>query len=134
MNNKLNSRAEDFKKLHLEEMQKIRNEFMEAIKMLESKNALMANKYMELKDRFDKRPPRDQDVEMITRLQEELLLKERQCREAEENMEKFRNMLINNEENYNKYFNSNPKTGSINLLKGKESKDVPKEKPNVNIY
>jgi hypothetical protein len=30
-------------------------------------------------------------------------------------------MLINNEENYNKYFNSNPKTGSLNLIKPKEN-------------
>ncbi len=93
---------------------------MESIKLLETKNSLLTIKYMELKDKFEKRPPRDQDIELITKLQEELMIKERQCKEAEENMERFRNMLINNEENYNKYFNSNPKTGNLNLVKPKE--------------
>lgn len=120
MNSKFSLRADEFKKLQLDEMQRIKSEFMEAIKIMELKNLALMNKYNELKDRFDKRPPRDQDLELITRLQEELVIKEKLCREAEENMEKFRNMLLNNEENYNKYFNSNPKMGSLNLLKDKE--------------
>jgi hypothetical protein len=94
---------------------------MDAIKLLETKYSLLNIKYMELKDKFEKRPPREQDIELISRLQDELLLKEKQCKEAQENMERFRNMLINNEENYNKYFNSNPKTGSLNLIKPKEN-------------
>ena len=113
-------------------MQKIKNEFMEGIKIMELKNISLNNKYQEIKDRFEKRPPREQDLEVIMRLQEELVAKEKICKEAEENMEKFKNMLLNNEENYNKYFNSNPKTGSINLLKGKENKDG-KDKTQANV-
>ncbi len=114
-------------------MQRIRNEFMEGIKIMELKNASLTSKYNEIKDRFEKRPPRDQDLELITRLQEELFIKEKLCKEAEENMEKFRNMLLNNEENYNKYFNSNPKTGSVNLIKPKDGKDTKEGKDkNVN--
>ena len=133
MTAKFSLKADEFKKFNTDEMQKIRNEFMDAIKIMELKNVALNNKYNELKDRFDKRPPRDQDLELITRLQEELVIKDKLCREAEDNMEKFRNMLLNNEENYNKYFNSNPKMGSVNLLKGKENKDAkdakdPKEK------
>jgi hypothetical protein len=120
MSTKFTLRADEFKKLQSDEIQRIKNEFMDAIKIMELKNVALMNKYNELKDRFDKRPPRDQDLELITRLQEELVIKEKLCREAEENMEKFRNMLLNNEENYNKYFNSNPKMGSLNLLKDKE--------------
>jgi len=105
---------------------------MEGIKIMELKNISLNNKYQEIKDRFEKRPPREQDLEVIMRLQEELVAKEKICKEAEENMEKFKNMLLNNEENYNKYFNSNPKTGSINLLKGKENKDG-KDKTQANV-
>jgi hypothetical protein len=35
-------------------------------------------------------------------------------------MEYFRNELLNREENYNGYFDKNPKVGFINPLKGKE--------------
>lgn len=102
---------------------------MEGIKIMELKNASLLAKYNEIKDRFDKRPPREQDLELITRLQEELHIKDKLAKEAEENMERFKNMLINNEENYNKYFNSNPKTGSVNLIKPKEEKNGKDGKP-----
>jgi hypothetical protein len=104
-------------------MKRIKNEFMDGAKIMDLKTAALNTRYAELKDRFEKRPPREQDLELITRLQEELQIKEKYCKEAEENMEKFKNMLINNEENYNKYFNSNPKTGSVlgNLKKEKDA-------------
>ena len=114
-------------------MNKVRNEFMEGIKIMELKNASITNKYLELKDIFQKRPPREQDLELISKLQDELISKEKLCREAEENMEKFRNMLINNEETYNKYFNSNPKTGSVNLIKPKDGNNNDRNK-NVILY
>lgn len=101
-------------------MDKIRSELFETIKIMELKLGSMTNKYQELRDRFDKRPSRDEDLSFITQLQEEIQTKDRQLREAEENMDVFRNMLINNEENYNKYFGANHKVGYINPLKGKE--------------
>ena len=101
---------------------------MDGIKIMDLKNASFNKKYLELKERFEKRPPRDQDLELITQLKEELKIKEKLCEEAELNMEKFRNLLLNNEENYNKIFNSNPKTGSI-LNTKKESKHSSKKLP-----
>jgi hypothetical protein len=112
--------VEEFKQMHLEEMKKIRNEFIETLKMMELKMSGMVNKYQELREKFDTRPSREDDMTFINQLQEEIINKERQLKEAEENMEKFRNMLINNEENYNKYFGANHKIGYINPLKGKE--------------
>lgn len=102
-------------------MQKIKNEYMEGIRILEMKNSSLYNKYIELKDLFEKRPPREEDMEMIFKLREELMTKDKLLKGAEENMEYFRNELINREELYNKYFGTNPKVGYINPLKAKES-------------
>ena len=40
-------KSNEFKRIHIEEMQKIKNEFMEAIKIMEMKNNALANKYNE---------------------------------------------------------------------------------------
>jgi hypothetical protein len=60
-------------------------------------------------------------MDLIFKLREELILKDRKLKEAEENMEVFKNELINREELYNKYFGNNPKVGFLNPLKAKET-------------
>jgi hypothetical protein len=77
-----------------------------------------------LKDLFDKRPPREKDMDLIFQLREDLISKDKKLKEAEENMDVFKNELINREELYNKYFGNNPKTGSINI-KQKDSTTMP---------
>ncbi len=37
-------KSNEFKRIHIEEMQKIKTEFMEAIKIMEMKNSALANK------------------------------------------------------------------------------------------
>ena len=100
---------------------------MEAIKVMELKIASLNTKYIyliryqELKDLFEKRPPREKDMDLIFKLREDLIGKDKKLKEAEENMEVFKNELINREELYNKYFGNNPKTGFLNPLKSKET-------------
>ena len=75
-----------------------------------------------LKDLFEKRPSKEEDMELIFKLREELLSKEKLLRAADENMEYYRNELLNREELYNKYFGKeNPKVGFINPIKNKEN-------------
>jgi hypothetical protein len=76
-----------------------------------------------LKELFERRPPREEDMKIIFNLRDELQLKEKALKEAEKQMEIFRNELINREELYNKYFSTNPQVGYINPLKAKENKD-----------
>ncbi len=37
-------KSNEFKRIHIEEMQKIKSEFMDAIKVMEMKNSALANK------------------------------------------------------------------------------------------
>ena len=61
-------------------------------------------------------------MELIYKLREEMISKDKLLRGAEENLEYFRNELLNREELYNKYFGTNnPKVGFINPLKNKEN-------------
>jgi hypothetical protein len=60
-------------------------------------------------------------MDLIFKLREECILKDKKLREAEDNMEIFKNELINREELYNKYFGNNPKVGFLNPLKAKDS-------------
>jgi len=75
-----------------------------------------------LKDLFEKRPSKEEDMELIFKLREELMTKDKLLRAADENMEYYRNELLNREELYNKYFGTNnPKVGFINPIKNKEN-------------
>jgi len=61
-------------------------------------------------------------MELIFKLREEIMSKDKLLRAADENMEYYRNELLNREELYNKYFGTNnPKVGFINPIKNKES-------------
>ena len=59
-------------------------------------------------------------MELIFKLREEIMTKDKLLRAADENMEYYRNELLNREELYNKYFGTNnPKVGFINPLEKK---------------
>jgi len=59
-------------------------------------------------------------MELIFKLREEIMQKDKLLRAADENMEYYRNELLNREELYNKYFGTNnPKVGFINPLEKK---------------
>jgi hypothetical protein len=61
-------------------------------------------------------------MELIFKLREEIMQKDKLLRAADENMEYYRNELLNREELYNKYFGTNnPKVGFINPLEKKGS-------------
>jgi len=62
-------------------------------------------------DIFVDRPSKEEDLELINKLKEENILKDTSLKRAEENMEYYKNLLINSEETYNKYFGNNPKVG-----------------------
>ena len=67
-------------------------------------------------DLFESRPSKDEDLEEIQRLREEINAKDLILRRAQENIDFYKNTLINNEESYNGYFGNNPKVGVINPL------------------
>ena len=66
---------------------------------------------------FERRPSKDEDVDEINKLRQDLNGKETLLKRAEEAMDYYKNILINNEESYNKYFGNAPKIGTIDPLK-----------------
>lgn len=65
---------------------------------------------------FAARPSKEEDLKLIYELQEELMIKEKLLKKAEDDMEFYKMTLIHSEENYNKVFGSNPKVGNYNPL------------------
>ena len=80
----LNEKEEKFKKVHIEAMNKIKNEFQNAIKALQQKNENLQNEIKELENFIIGRPSRDEDLEQIEELKSALEMKMREIEELKE--------------------------------------------------
>jgi chromosome segregation ATPase len=121
-------KSKAFKEFHLSEVEKMKNEFLSALKMLEDKNAYLTNEIEDLQSFLSKRPSRDEDLDEINRLNEEIEKKDKELKESTVLLEQFRNELINREETYNGYFDRKPKVGYIDPIKEKKEKEKKKLK------
>lgn len=91
-----------------------------------SKNIIKLNEdyffefsYEDLKNLFDQRPSRPEDLEKIKVLKREIELRDEEISKMNEKMKFFKLELINREMNYNKIFNANPHVGVLNPLENK---------------
>ena len=80
----------------------------------------MIKEIQELQDYLIKRPSKDEDIETINRLKDEIAMLEKKMADSDSLIEQFRNELLNREETYNGYFGRKPEVGFMNPLKGKE--------------
>lgn len=113
-------KTEAFKKQQIEEFRKVKEEFQEVMKIMEKKNRTVIEKFQELKDVFDKRPSREEDLENIANLMEEIKRSEKIIRNFEGKMEYYKNELNIREDNYNNKFNYKPNVGNYDPLKGRD--------------
>ena len=95
---------------------KLRMEFKETYELMNKRYSMLLSKYEELVEIFEKRPSKDEDLELIAKLKEELRLKANQMSGFEEDMEFYKNQLINMDETYTKYFGNTHKVGNLNPL------------------
>ena len=109
-----------FKNTQLESINQIKKDFQELISLKDKQNRIMAEKYKELKEIFDKRPSREEDLENISNLMDELKRNEKIIKNFEGKLEFYKNELDIREENYNGKFNYKPNVGNYDPLKGKE--------------
>lgn len=112
------NKTDQFKLSQLEDLRGIKAEFQEALALMEKKNKIIVEKYQELKETFDKRPSREEDLENIGNLMEELKRNERLIKNFEGKVEFYKNELDIREENYNNKFNYKPNVGYYDPLKG----------------
>ncbi|KAG1679463.1 hypothetical protein FOA52_007755 [Chlamydomonas sp. UWO 241] len=87
-----------------EEAAALRQALLDAVAAEEARMAELQAAYSELKQRFDAREPREEDVALIRQLQTALSESEERVRTAEERMVQLRKELLLREDNYNKHF------------------------------
>ena len=120
LENEYEKRTLMFKNTQLESINQIKKDFQELISLKDKQNRIMAEKYKELKEIFDKRPSREEDLENISNLMDELKRNEKIIKNFEGKLEFYKNELDIREENYNGKFNYKPNVGNYDPLKGKE--------------
>ena len=70
----------------------------------------------EVEDKFLKRPPREEDIEILNDLSQKLFEREIECKRLSEEGKHYKLELVNREENFNKVFNNSPTVGLINPI------------------
>ena len=118
-----NEKTKAFKDKFIEDAEKLKKEFLDTLKSLENKNSTLTKENTDLQNYLAKRPSRDEDLDEISRLNEEIEKKEKELKENANLLEQFRNELINREETYNGYFERKPKVGYVDPLKIKKEND-----------
>ena len=112
-----------FKDKFVVDAEKLKKEFLDTLKSLENKNLTLAKENTDLQNYLAKRPSREEDLDEISRLNEEIEKKDKELKENTALLEQFRNELINREETYNGYFERKPKVGYVDPLKIKKEND-----------
>jgi len=79
----------------------------------------MQEEYDELKQLFDDRPSKEEDLRLIQKLQQLLEQREEDLKRAWEELKFFKLELRNRENNYNKMFNANPNVGILDPFEAK---------------
>jgi hypothetical protein len=126
---KMKKNSEEFKQKYILELEKIQKEYYEAIKILENKNLSLSNEVKELQEYLIKRPSKDEDIEMINKLKDEIKMLEKRMADSDGLIEQFRNELLNREETYNGYFGRKPEVGYVNPLKNKNKMNTTQAMP-----
>jgi len=79
-------------------MEKLREDYEEAVKLMEKKISKQKKEISDIEELFASRPSKDEDLKLIYELQEEIMRMEKQLIKAEEDKEYYKNHLINSEE------------------------------------
>ena len=108
-----NKKEEYFKKSQVEIFTKMKKDFMEAMDILQQKNEHLEKEIDELENYISTRPPREKDLETISKLNNELDMKEQEISELKDilnnnglsNTKKIK--LLNTKDKKQKYTNAN---------------------------
>ena len=120
-------KSKEFIEKYVEDIENLKKEFINTLSTLENKNSLLNKEIEDLQNYLANRPSRDEDLDEIRRLNEEIEKKEKDLKESKILLEQFRNELINREENYNGYFERKPKVGFVDPIKIKKEQNEKKK-------
>ena len=91
-------------------------QFAESQRLLEQQIAVLEDQYAELQALYENRPSRDEDLERIAQLTQEVQEKTAQLTQLAAQLQTFKLELVNREQNYNKVFGANPNVGVMDPL------------------
>ena len=80
--NTLNEKAKQFKEKFVIDAEKLKKEFLDILKSLENKNNILTKENTDLQNYLAKRLSRDEDLDEISRLNEEIEKKEKELKES----------------------------------------------------
>ncbi|MEE4247688.1 MAG: hypothetical protein V2I33_19975 [Kangiellaceae bacterium] len=89
----------------------------------------LQSRFDELRELYDARPSRDEDLKLIRHLQAQVGEKDEALKKAYEDMKFYKLELINREDNYNKVFGANPNVGVLNPLAHKSKPPKTETRP-----
>ena len=124
LDNNFKKNSEIFKKNFYEQLENLKKEYFNTINNLNQKNTNLIKEINELKEYLTSRPSKDEDIDIINQLKDEIKLMEKKMADSDGLIEQFRNELLNREETYNGYFGRRPEVGYVNPLKGKKSMNM----------
>lgn len=83
---------------------------------MDQKYKQLNERFQELQELYEVRPPRPEDLELIKKLQAEIEQKDAAIKKAAEDMKFYKLELINREESYNNMFGRTPNVGVMNPM------------------
>merc|ERR1719482_2167335 len=100
----------------IEETNEMAAQFAESQRLLEQQIAVLEDQYAELQALYENRPSRDEDLERIAALTQEVQEKTAQLTQLAAQLQTYKLELVNREQNYNKVFGANPNVGVMDPL------------------
>lgn len=113
----------------IEWTQEMKKEFASMIEENKQRIRLMQEEYDELKQLFDDRPSKEEDLRLIQKLQQLLEQREEELKRAWQELKFFKLELINRENNYNKMFSASPNIGVLDPFEAKTVPLSPRRNP-----
>jgi len=104
----------------LDETSGLKEQFHRARHLQDLQLKMLQDRLKELQDLYDNRPSREEDVERIAQLEEEVREKQATVKRLLEEMHFYKLELHNREQNYNKVFGAQPTVGILNPVASKK--------------
>mmetsp|Transcript_8521 Transcript_8521/g.21404 ORF Transcript_8521/g.21404 Transcript_8521/m.21404 type:complete len:1044 (+) Transcript_8521:127-3258(+) len=105
----------------IQETVDLKEQFHRARHLQDMQLDMLQDRLKELQDLYDTRPPREEDLERIALLEEDVRHKEATVKRLMEEMQFYKLELHNREQNYNKVFGAQPTVGILNPVAAKRA-------------
>lgn len=105
---------------HLKETDELKEQFERARHLQDMQIQMLQQRCQELQDLYDSRPSREEDLERIAQLENELDERTAQVKKLMDDMQFYKLELTNRENNYNKVFGAAPNIGIMNPVAAKK--------------